>query len=165
MHDSDQTSLEPGCIAAILPAAGSGQRFGAARNKLFVDLAGQPLWYHAAARLAASDLVGRVVLVVSETDEPVFQSRYASLVEQLGIELVRGGSERTDSVQAGLDRISSDSRIGLVAIHDAARPLIRPADLAAVFATAGQTGAAMLATPVPGTVKRGRLESGAVAYG
>ena len=158
MHDSDQTSLEPGCIAAILPAAGSGQRFGAVTNKLFAKLAGQPLWYHAAARVAASDLVGRVVLAISETDEPVFQSRYAPLIEQLGIELVRGGIERTDSVQAGLDRVASDSGIGLVAIHDAARPLVRPADLAAVFAAAGQTGAAMLATPVPGTLKRGRLE-------
>ena len=47
-----------------------------------------------------------------------------------------------------------------MAIHDAARPLVRPADLAAVFAAAGQTGAAMLATPVPGTLKEGRLEGG-----
>ena len=160
MYDSDSTSLEPGCIAAILPAAGSGQRFGAESNKLFVELAGKPLWYHAAARLAESELVGRVVLAVSETDEPVFQRDYGSLIERLGVELVQGGSDRTASVQSGLERISSDSGIGMVAIHDAARPLVRPADLAAVFAAAGQTGAAILATPVPGTVKRGRLESG-----
>jgi 2-C-methyl-D-erythritol 4-phosphate cytidylyltransferase len=160
MQLSDQITLQPGSIAAILPAAGSGQRFGAASNKLFAELAGKPLWFHAASRLAASESVGRVVLAVSEVDEPVFRNRYASMLDQLGIELVLGGSERTDSVQAGLEHLADDLRIGFVAIHDAARPLVRPKDMAAVFAATERTGAAILATPMPGTVKRGQLERG-----
>lgn len=160
MQVPDQTVLEAGSIAAILPAAGSGQRFGAASNKLFAELAGKPLWFHAAERLANCDYVGRVVLVVSKADEKVFRNAHAAMVEQLGIELVLGGSERTDSVKAGLKHLADDTAVQWVAIHDAARPLIRPNDLAAVFAAARQTGAAILATPVPGTVKRGELESG-----
>jgi 2-C-methyl-D-erythritol 4-phosphate cytidylyltransferase len=160
MQAFDQMNPLQGSVAAILPAAGSGQRFGSASNKLFAELAGKPLWFHAASRLAASASVARVVLAVSQVDEPVFRNRYASMVEQLGIELVLGGSERTDSVQAGLDHLADDSGIGLVAIHDAARPLVRANDMAAVFAAASQTGAAILATPMPGTVKRGQLESG-----
>jgi len=160
MQAFDQMNPLQGSVAAILPAAGSGQRFGSASNKLFAELAGKPLWFHAASRLAASASVARVVLAVSQVDEPVFRNRYASMVEQLRIELVLGGSERTDSVQAGLDHLADDSGIGLVAIHDAARPLVRANDMAAVFAAASQTGAAILATPMPGTVKRGQLESG-----
>ena len=160
MPAPDQIIPAAGSIAAILPAAGSGQRFDAASNKLFAELAGKPLWFHAASRLAGSKSVGRVVLVVSQADESVFKNRYAAMVEQLGVELVLGGSERTDSVQAGLDHLTDDSLVEWVAIHDAARPLIRPSDMAAVFVAAQRTGAAILATPVPGTVKRGRLENG-----
>jgi len=160
MQASDSLPLQPGSVAAILPAAGSGQRFGAASNKLFAELAGKPLWFHAASRLAACESVGRLVLAVSQVDEPVFRNQYASLVEQLGIELVRGGSERTDSVQAGLDHLADDAGIDLVAIHDAARPLVRSQDLAAVFDAANRTAAAILATPMPGTVKRGQLQNG-----
>ena len=160
MPAPDQINPKPGSIAAILPAAGSGQRFGAASNKLFAELAGKPLWFHSASRLAESEAVGRIVLVVSQADDGVFRKRYAAMVEQLGIELVLGGSERTDSVQAGLDHLADDSTVQWVAIHDAARPLIRQNDMVAVFTAAQRTGAAILATPVPGTVKRGKLETG-----
>ena len=160
MQHSDSSIPRSGSIAAILPAAGSGQRFGADSNKLFAELSGKPLWFHAVSRLAASDAVGRLVLVVSEVDESVFHTRYATLIDQLGIQLVRGGSERTDSVQAGLEHLAGDSEVEMVAIHDAARPLVLPEDLESVFSVASRTGAAILATPMPGTVKRGQLNEG-----
>lgn len=160
MSPTDQITCVPGSIAAILPAAGSGQRFGAASNKLFAELAGKPLWFHAASRLAESEAVGRVVLVVSQADEAVFRNHYGLMIEQLGVELVLGGSERTDSVQAGLDHLADDPIVQWVAIHDAARPLVRSNDITAVFAVAQRTGAAILATPVSGTLKRGKLKSG-----
>jgi 2-C-methyl-D-erythritol 4-phosphate cytidylyltransferase len=154
MQASEHPSPTPGGIAAILPAAGSGERFGADRNKLFANLAGKPLWFHAASRLAARKEVGRIVLAISETDRGAFTGEFAPLVEQLGIELVAGGAARTDSVRAGLEAIADDSSIGLVAIHDAARPMVNAADLSAVFERAGKVGAAILATPVSGTIKR-----------
>jgi 2-C-methyl-D-erythritol 4-phosphate cytidylyltransferase len=150
----------PGSVAAIIPAAGSGRRFGDQRNKLLASLAGKPLWYHAAARLAQCPEVGPIVMPIAEVDRDVFAGQYASLVEQLGIQLVAGGAERTDSVQAGLAALQGDPDIHLVAVHDAARPLVRAADLTAVFAAAAQCGAAILATPVAGTLKRS-LEEGA----
>jgi 2-C-methyl-D-erythritol 4-phosphate cytidylyltransferase len=93
-------------------------------------------------------------MAISEADREVFAGEFASLIEQLNIQLVPGGKERTDSVKAGLDAIAGDQSVRYVAIHDAARPLVSDADLAAVFATALQSGAAILATPVPGTIKR-----------
>lgn len=154
MSASESSSPPARSIAAVLPAAGSGQRFGADRNKLFAQLAGQPLWFHSASRLRARPEIGRIVLAISETDRPDFEGRFAPLVEQLDIELVPGGAARTDSVQAGLEVVANDDAIELVAIHDAARPLVSEADLIAAFERARQVGAAILATPVPGTVKR-----------
>lgn len=137
-----------------MPAAGSGQRFGGRRNKLLSDLAGKPLWYHAASRLAARTEVGRVVMPVSQADREVFAGQQAALIEKAGVELVTGGSQRTDSVKAGLDAVADDPSVQWIAIHDAARPLVSDDDLDAVLAAAWQSGAAILATPVAGTIKR-----------
>lgn len=152
-----------GCVAAILPAAGSGRRFGDQRNKLFANLAGQPLWYHSARRLARRREVGRLVMAIAAVDRDMFSGPYRTLVEELGIELVDGGAERTDSVRAGLEAIGDDEKIELVAVHDAARPLVSDADLTAVITTAGRTAAALLATPMSGTVKRDLGELAACA--
>lgn len=152
MQDPEHSPPTPGCVAAILPAAGSGQRFGAERNKLFASLAGKPLWFHSASRLRANSMVGAIVMAISADDHEAFANEFGSLVTQLEIDLVIGGAERTDSVLAGLEAVAESAE--LVAIHDAARPLVRDADLSAVFSRAWQTGAAILATPVSGTVKR-----------
>ncbi len=159
MQDPVSSPLSRRCVAAIVPAAGSGRRFGDERNKLFAPLAGKPLWYHSAARLSARPEVGRIVMPISDRDRDRFTGEYQTLVSELGIELISGGRQRTDSVRAGLDAIDGDDTIRLVAVHDAARPLVSDSDLEAVLATASQTGAAILATPVSGTLKRD-LEKG-----
>lgn len=154
MNHSDHAPPTPGCIAAIIPAAGSGQRFGSERNKLFANLAGKPLWYHSASRLRQQSLVGRIVMPVSQNDHDAFTGEFADLVRELDIEIVLGGAARTDSVRAGLDSLVDDDKTRFVAVHDAARPLVGQSDLAAVFAVASQNGAAILAMPMSGTVKR-----------
>ena len=148
------SSLTPGSVAAVLPAAGSGQRFGAQGNKLFANLAGKPLWSHAVRRLASCAEVSRIVMAVSQVDHERFTGSDAELVKECGVELVLGGAERTDSVRAALQTVIEDSSIQWVAVHDAARPLVSRQDLQAVFEAASTSGAAILATPVSGTVKR-----------
>lgn len=159
MDDPETTSPLARSVAVILPAAGSGRRFGNSENKLFAPLAGRPLWYHSAARLVAQPQVARLIMPIAARDRSRFESQDQTLIEQLAIELVDGGSERSDSVQAGLRAIGQDPSIGWVAIHDAARPLVRDQDLQHVFRAATVSGAAILATPVTGTLKRG-LPSG-----
>jgi 2-C-methyl-D-erythritol 4-phosphate cytidylyltransferase len=154
MLDLEHLPPTPGCVAAILPAAGSGARFGANRNKLFATLAGQPLWFHAASRLRNHPWVGPIVMAIATDDQAIFSGEYAPLIESLQIQLVIGGAERTDSVLAGLDAVTGDPAIRFVAIHDAARPLVSKADVSSVCVVAAQTGAAILATPISGTVKR-----------
>lgn len=143
-----------GSIAAIIPAAGSGSRFGSIQNKLFALLAGEPLWVHSVRRIRACPEVARVIMPISAADQEAFSTRYASLIQQFEVELIHGGAERTDSVQNGLAAVGDDSTIQLVAVHDAARPLVHQRDLQRVFAAAHRTGAALLATPATGTIKR-----------
>lgn len=155
MQSSTPKLPPPDSIAAIIPAAGSGERFGSHRNKLFAVLGEMPLWYHAASRLATRKEVGRVVMAVSESDRHIFNAEFGELIANLKIEMVIGGQSRTDSVQSGLNAVAEDQSIELVAVHDAARPLVTDADLTAVFAAAWETKAAILAAPVSGTIKRG----------
>ena len=141
--------------AAILPAAGSGKRFGNEGNKLFALLAGKPIWYHSATRLRSVDAIGPIVMPISRVDQPRFQNEFAPLVDELQITIVVGGAERTDSVSAGLMEIETNqSEVSLVAVHDAARPLVSTLQIAEVIEKAKDVGAAILAQPVPATVKQ-----------
>jgi 2-C-methyl-D-erythritol 4-phosphate cytidylyltransferase len=67
---------------------------------------------------------------------------------------VVGGAERQDSVRAGLAALPEDTT--LVAVHDAARALVRPESVSRVVAEARESGAALLAVPARDTLKRVR---------
>ena len=141
-------------VAVIVPAGGSGRRFGGQENKLFASLAGKPVWIHTLERLRAHRRVAEIVMAVSNEDRNRFESEFIEDLNRLSIQLVEGGKERTESVQSGVDFLADESGHILVAIHDAARPLIRRRDLDAVFERADKTGAAILASPVAATVKQ-----------
>lgn len=147
-------------VSVIMPAAGSGQRFGSQSNKLFAFLDGKPLWQHAVDRFQHRGDVRQIVLAVSEEDESTFREQIAAIHSAVPINIVRGGATRSESVRAALDAVqkfaahSATATPMLVAIHDAARPLVRQVDLDRVFKKAAETGAAILAAPVSGTLKR-----------
>jgi 2-C-methyl-D-erythritol 4-phosphate cytidylyltransferase len=126
---------------------------GAAGPKAFVSLAGRPLVVHAIEALAACDAVHLVLPVLPSAllDAPVAWALSAGARAKLA-PAVAGGAERQDSVQAGLSALPDD--VALVAVHDAARVLVRPADVARVVAAAARSGAALLAVPVRDTLKR-----------
>jgi 2-C-methyl-D-erythritol 4-phosphate cytidylyltransferase len=96
--------------------------------------------------------VGQTLLVVAPEDRENFQSKFGGNTALLGIEIVEGGAERYDSVAAALARVRPD--MDFVAVHDAARPCIAEEWIDAVFAAATKSDAAILATPVNGTLKR-----------
>lgn len=148
--------LDSKSVAVVLPAAGSGKRFGASENKLFCRLAGQPLWVHSVETLCRHDAVGRIVIAVASSDLELFRTQLGRIRVETPIELVSGGKERIDSVRAGVERVFGDHSIEWIAVHDAARPLITSQDLDRVFAAVGASGAAILAEPVTSTVKRTR---------
>ncbi len=68
------------------------------------------------------------------------------------LQWVEGGGERQDSVFNGLCAAGMETE--LVAIHDAARPLISPETILGVMHLARETGAAVAAHPVADTIKK-----------
>jgi len=142
-------------VAALVLGAGRGERLGHALPKAFVPLAGRPLLAHALDALAATPEIDLVVPVIPADARERFAEVAAALRcgEKLAAPAI-GGAERQDSVAAGLAVLPAD--IALVVVHDAARPLVRPADVTRVVGEAGRCGAALLAVPVGDTIKRVR---------
>lgn len=139
-------------VVALIPAAGLGTRFHDAGPKALVRLAGRPLLLHALGRLAASGRVDRVVVAVSPGHEAAFAVALAGF-GAIPVATTTGGETRRDSVVAAW-RASGASDDDLLCVHDAARPLVEPADVAAVVDAAAAHGAALAGSPVTDTIKR-----------
>lgn len=148
-------------VAALVLAAGRGERFGASVPKAFLSLGGRPLVVRAIEALAARPEIELIVPVLPAEEF----GRWETLARDFGgaeklAEAVAGGAERQASMRAGLAVLPAD--IEWVAVHDAARPLLRAADVGRLLEEAARTGAALLAVPVRDTLKRvraGRIEA------
>jgi 2-C-methyl-D-erythritol 4-phosphate cytidylyltransferase len=141
-----------GPVAVVIPAAGKSSRFGGREKKPFTSLGGRPVWLRAAELFWSRPDVARVLVVVSPDDRDEFRTRFGHLLAFTNAELVDGGAERFDSVANALARVPAD--VGLVAVHDAVRPLTPPAVIDAVFAAAREHGAAVAAVPAADTLKQ-----------
>ena len=131
-------------VWALVVAAGSGDRFGAAKQ--YALLAGRPVLAHAVA--AARTACDGVVLVVRSGDEHRAEVR-ATAADRV----VAGGATRASSVRLGLAAVPVDADI--VVVHDAARPLAGPElFLAAIAAVREGADGAVCAVAVTDTLKR-----------
>jgi len=133
-------------IAALLVAAGSGSRFGAATPKQFLPLAGRPV-----IRWAAEALTPHTTLLQPVGPAAPIEAALAGLPH---LPPVPGGATRQESVRAGLEALASHAP-DIVLVHDAARPHI-PADTIAHLLAALRDGfpGAIPACPVADTLKR-----------
>ncbi len=139
--------------SVILAAAGKSSRFRDQHyKKPFAPLADRAVWLHSAEKFLNRDDVTQLILIISPEDREAFDAKFAANVAILGIEVVQGGVERCDSIANALALVRSD--VDFVAIHDAARPCLANEWIDSVFAAAQQSGAAILAIPVTGTLKR-----------
>jgi 2-C-methyl-D-erythritol 4-phosphate cytidylyltransferase len=140
-------------FAVILPAAGQSIRFRDKNyKKPFAPLEGRAVWMHAAEKFLNRSDVKQVILVISPEDREDFHSKYAANVAILGIDVIDGGKERFDSVEKALAKVKTS--VDFIAVHDAVRPCIANDWIDKVFTAAEKTGAAILAIPVSGTLKR-----------
>ena len=138
-------------VAALVLAAGSGERLGAGEPKAFVSLAGRSLVARSIETLLRCDAIDAVLPVVpaSHIDDPELCA--AGDASGVLLPAVPGGVRRQDSVAAGLNALPEE--VGWVAIHDAARCLVEASAVTAVVERARACGAAILAHPSPDTVK------------
>ncbi len=138
-------------IAAIILAAGRGERMGGKVDKAFIGLGPRPIVAYSLLAFESSHEIEAIVMVVRE--DRVESSR--KLCQELGISkllaVVDGGSRRQDSVRAGLAALPIETDI--VAIHDSARPLVTRELIAATIDSARKTGSGVAAHKVVDTIK------------
>ena len=137
-------------LTAIIVAGGSSQRMGF--DKLFALLDGRPVLAHSIAAFEQTESVTDVILVGRAERLPDLEAMVRSEGFQKVSSVVAGGARRQDSVRHGLERVRLAAEF--VAVHDAARPLVRPEVIERIFQSARVHGGAACATPVTDTLKR-----------
>lgn len=140
-------------FAVILAAAGKSSRFGNSKTKKqFADLDGRAVWLRSAELFVNRDDVVQTLVAIAPDDREWFQRKFEPNLAFMGVEVVEGGAQRADSVEAALARITPEC--DFVVVHDAARPCLSGEWIDGVFAEAEKTGAAILALPVSETLKK-----------
>jgi len=139
-------------VSAIIVAAGRSRRFGGKGNKVFQRLGRRAVFLWSLELFVGRDDVSETILVVHPDDLDEVKQRYGANLGFMGVRIVTGGPRRPDSVRLGLTAVSDEAE--LVAVHDAARPCVSEVWVDAVMAEAERTGAAILAYPVHGTLKK-----------
>jgi 2-C-methyl-D-erythritol 4-phosphate cytidylyltransferase len=148
--------------AAIVPAAGRGERLGPGEPKALRELAGQPLLVHAVRVLAEARSVDVIVVAAPEGEESRVQRMLVPVVGSTELRVVVGGATRQRSVSLALQALPDD--VDVVLVHDAARPLV-PDDVVDAVTAAVRSGADAVvpAVPVTDTIKQvdpaGRVEA------
>jgi 2-C-methyl-D-erythritol 4-phosphate cytidylyltransferase len=107
-------------VSAIIPAAGSGERFG--EEKQFKLFSGRPLLFHTLKLFLQSDYIDEIIVAVPSASVGSTHRDVLSMSAGKPVKVVAGGTRRQDSVKNGID--VSDSHSTLVCIHDAARPFV-----------------------------------------
>ena len=137
-------------ISAIIVCGGSSSRMNGV-NKLLLPLGNTNVAGRSMLAFEQCPEVGDIVVVCRERDRKELENT----AEKLGIAKLRGfaegGGTRQESVFNGLKKISPES--SLIAIHDGARPLIKPEHIVRTARDAEVFGAAVLGVPVKDTIK------------
>lgn len=141
-------------ILVIIPAAGTGTRFGGDVPKQFLPLGGKPLVQRVVERFLFDASVTRIVV-------PVLDMLLNAVKTSPGdrVQFVAGGATRLQSVTRGIE--AAGDEFDLVAIHDAVRPFFSIDTFHATLEAARTHGAAFPGMPLPDTVHQ--IADGAIA--
>jgi 2-C-methyl-D-erythritol 4-phosphate cytidylyltransferase/2-C-methyl-D-erythritol 2,4-cyclodiphosphate synthase len=137
-------------VAAVIVAAGRGERAGGGVPKQYRSLAGIPVVRLALQGFARHPAVGTVAPVVHGDDVATFNAAVRGLTF---LPPVFGGATRQASVLAGLEALAAQAP-DIVLVHDAARPFVSAALIDRAIAAMKTAQAAIPALPVTDTVKQ-----------
>jgi 2-C-methyl-D-erythritol 4-phosphate cytidylyltransferase len=87
-------------ISALIPAAGSGERFGG--KKQLKILGNRPLLFHTLRPFMELDLISEIVVVAPKEEVLQLDQQLKSTISTKAVKVVAGGKTRQDSVYNGL---------------------------------------------------------------
>ena len=136
--------------SVVIVCAGNSTRMGGV-NKILLPLGDRLVIGVTMQAFQKCESVSEIVIVARESDIPAIKSE----AEAAGITKLAacttGGSTRQESVINGIKMISKEAE--LVAVHDGARPLVKPVHIEKVIRDASVFGGATLGVPVKDTIK------------
>jgi 2-C-methyl-D-erythritol 4-phosphate cytidylyltransferase len=144
-----------GRFAAVLPAGGLGKRMGGNIPKQLMVLGGKPVYRYSLETFLSMDEIAEVVMAVPADWKDHFEkeifSDNASEEIRAKMKIVVGGAERWQSVENGVNALTSDAEFVLV--HDVARPFISKEIIRDVCETLVTKGSCLVAKPAVDTIK------------
>ena len=148
-----------GKFAAVLPAGGLGKRMGGNIPKQLLVLGGKPVYRYSLETFLSMDEIAEVVMAVpadwkDHFEKEIFgESGNEELRELIRakMKIVVGGAERWQSVENGVNALTSDAEFVLV--HDVARPFISKEIIRDVCETLVTKGSCLVAKPAVDTIK------------
>ena len=130
-------------VLVIIPAAGSGSRFGGEIPKQFRPLGGRPVLLNVIERFFTAEEVALIVVAVAE---PLL----GGVKQTDRVRFVAGGATRQQSVISAFR--AAEGEYELVAVHDAVRPFFRLSTFRSLLDAAREGGASLPAMPVTDTI-------------
>jgi 2-C-methyl-D-erythritol 4-phosphate cytidylyltransferase len=142
------TPVESLKVGVAIPGAGRGERMGGVR-KPFLEINGEPVLAHALRPFLADPRVVAIVVAVARDDA---QSPPEWLTEiDPRVRVVAGGPSRAESVSLAIAALPAD--LDVIAVHDAARPLVRSEVVSQCLDVAGTGVGAVAGYPAVDTIK------------
>ena len=133
----------------LIPAAGSGSRMKAGKNKLLIELEGESLMYWTLKSIFSASSISWVGIIGQPKDKELLLNSVKNFSNQ--VKWINGGETRQESVFNGLNSLPKDAK--KVLIHDGARCLINPELINKCAAELEKNEAVILATKVTDTIK------------
>lgn len=137
-------------VSVIIAAAGQSSRMGSDISKQLLKISGKTVLEYSLDAFSKSEHV-KEIIVSSKADEVEIVNLLCKKYSKFKC-VVEGGSIRQESVKKAIAMISDDSQI--VAIHDAARPLISTNEINEIISCADKYGAVCPVSKVADTVKK-----------
>ena len=138
-------------VTAIIMAAGTGSRMGAAVPKQFLKIKGRTVLERAVLPFENNGFVDDILVVCGQDFVPLCKRLCSAFSKVRAI--ITGGEQRQDSVRNAINALEIGAD-GYVLIHDGARPFVTDEIICRVLAGAADAGAAVCAVPVKDTVRR-----------
>lgn len=121
----------------IIVAGGSGVRMSSDIPKQFMKLDDKPLLMHSIFAFFEFDNSIKIIIVLPKNKFEQWKKLCRQFNFDIPFSLAEGGNNRFNSVKSGLAKIENP---GLVAVHDAARPLVKPELIKRCFESAKRNG-------------------------
>jgi len=130
---------------AIIPAAGTGTRFGGQVKKQFLELKGRSLLEWVLDEFVESGVFSKIV-VCTHLNE------VSDRLKSFGVDFIEGGATRFESIKKGFEFLSPQTD-DIILIHDAARPVITKELIKQVAQRTSELGAVIPVTALHDTIK------------